>query len=50
MSSRDERFENEKALLKPLPQSPYEISEWRSAKVHPDGHIQGDQEVLFGSI
>jgi hypothetical protein len=41
--SRDERFENEKALLKPLPQSPYEISEWRSAKVHPDCHIQVDK-------
>jgi transposase len=40
--SRDERFENEKDLLKPLPQSPYEISEWRSAKVHPDCHIQVD--------
>lgn len=38
--SRDERFENEKSLLKPVPESPYEISEWRSAKVHPDCHIQ----------
>lgn len=38
--SRDERFANERHLLKALPQTPFEISEWRLAKVHPDCHIQ----------
>ncbi|MDP2704727.1 MAG: IS21 family transposase [bacterium] len=38
--SRDKRFEEEKKHLKALPPSPFEISEWRAAKVHPDCHIQ----------
>lgn len=38
--SRGQRFEEEKKLLKPLPVSPFELSEWRQAKVHPDCHIQ----------
>ncbi len=38
--SRAQRFEVEKKLLKPLPPSPFELSEWRQAKVHPDCHIQ----------
>jgi transposase len=38
--SRAERFEGEKKHLKPLPPSRFELSEWRSAKVHPDCHIQ----------
>lgn len=38
--SRAQRFEEEKKALKPLPPSTFELSEWRSAKVHPDCHIQ----------
>ncbi len=38
--SRSERFAEEKKQLKPLPASPFELSEWRQAKVHPDCHIQ----------
>ena len=38
--SRNQRFEEEKKQLKALPPSPFELSEWRQAKVHPDCHIQ----------
>jgi transposase len=38
--SRSERFAEEKKQLKALPPSPFELSEWRHAKVHPDCHIQ----------
>lgn len=38
--SRAERFAEEKKHLKPLPPTRFELSEWRSAKVHPDCHIQ----------
>jgi hypothetical protein len=38
--SRSERFAEEKKQLKPLPASPFELSDWRQAKVHPDCHIQ----------
>jgi hypothetical protein len=38
--SRSQRFAEEKKQLKPLPASPFELSEWRQAKVHPDCHIQ----------
>src|SRR5256712_10153497 len=38
--SRAERFEEEKKQLKALPPSPFELSEWRRAKVHPDCHVQ----------
>ena len=38
--SRAQRFEEEKKHLKALPVSPFELSEWRAAKVHPDCHIQ----------
>ena len=38
--SRAQRFEEEKRHLKPLPSSPFEMSEWRAAKVHPDCHVQ----------
>jgi hypothetical protein len=38
--SRSQRFEKEKKQLKALPPSPFELSEWRQAKVHPDCHIQ----------
>jgi transposase len=41
--SRAQRFEEEKKALKPLPASRFELSEWRSAKVHPDCHIQVDK-------
>lgn len=38
--SREERLEEEKKQLKALPCSPFELSEWRRAKVHPDCHVQ----------
>jgi len=38
--SRAQRFEEEKKFLKELPGSRFQLSEWRSAKVHPDCHIQ----------
>jgi transposase len=37
---RAQRFEEEKKHLKALPPCRFEISEWRTAKVHPDCHIQ----------
>lgn len=38
--SRQEQYEQiEKKVLKPLPQSRFELQEWRSAKVHIDYHI-----------
>jgi transposase len=42
--SRRELFEEiERAALKPLPQTPFEYAEWKSAKVHPDYHIEVDK-------
>jgi len=38
--SRRQRFENEKPFLHPIPREPYELAEWRDAKVHPDCCIQ----------
>jgi transposase len=38
--SRAERFSEEQTHLKALPPSPFELSEWRGAKVHPDCHVQ----------
>lgn len=38
--SRAQRFAEERKALKDLPASTFELSEWRSAKVHPDCHIQ----------
>jgi len=38
--SRAQRFGGGKKALKALPPSTFELSEWRSAKVHPDCHIQ----------
>ena len=41
--SRLERFELiEKAALKPLPTVPFDVGEWRQAKLHPDCYIQLD--------
>jgi transposase len=37
---RAQRFEEEKKHLKALPLCRFEMSEWRTAKVHPDCHIQ----------
>ena len=38
---RRSRFETlERAALRPLPQRAYEFGEWKSAKVHPDYHIE----------
>jgi transposase len=38
--SRLDRFEGERARLKPLASAPYTVCEWRTAKVHADCHIQ----------
>ena len=38
--SRAQRREEEKPHLLPLPPAPYEICEWRTARPHPDCHIQ----------
>jgi len=38
--SRRDRFTQEAPLLKSLPTSAFELSEWRTAKVHPDCHVQ----------
>lgn len=41
MSSRRERFEElDRPALRPLPQRPYEVADWRPAKVHRDYHVQ----------
>jgi transposase len=41
--SRCERFVHEQPLLKPLPLGRFEFFDWRSAKVHPDCHVQVDK-------
>ncbi len=42
--SRRELFEEiERAALRPLPSTPFEYAEWKSAKVHPDYHIEVDK-------
>ena len=39
--SRRQKFEtSERALLKPLPETPYELCEWRTAKLHWDCFVQ----------
>jgi hypothetical protein len=40
--SRNDRFILEKGLLKILPSTQYEISVWKTSKVHTDCHIQVD--------
>jgi hypothetical protein len=40
--SRDNRFLEEKLHLRALPESSFEITEYRTSKVHPDCHIQLD--------
>lgn len=39
-ASRNDRFMNEKDLLRSFPESPYVFSEWTEATVHPDCCIQ----------
>ncbi|MDH4261253.1 MAG: IS21 family transposase [Gammaproteobacteria bacterium] len=42
--SRRQLFEDsEKAALAPLPPAPFEYAEWKSAKVHPDYHVEVDK-------
>jgi transposase len=42
--SRRQLFEAiEKAALAPLPSAPFEYAEWKSAKVHPDYHVEVDK-------
>lgn len=38
--SRLERFSGERNLLKPCPMQNWEVSEWKSPKVHADCHVQ----------
>lgn len=39
--SRRERFEQiERPALRPLPPRPYDVADWRAAKVHRDYHVQ----------
>ncbi len=38
--SRNDRFSHEKNLLKELPKERFELSTWKTAKVHPDCHVQ----------
>ena len=40
---RRERFAQEQPLLRALPQSRFELFDWRPAKVHPDCHVQVDK-------
>lgn len=40
--SREEMFLNEKEALKPLPQTPYEVSVHKTAKLHEDCHLVFD--------
>lgn len=38
--SRSDRFENEKQLLRPVQSEKFELSTWKTCKVHPDCHVQ----------
>lgn len=42
--SRRELFEEiEQTALSPLPPAPFKYAEWKSAKVHPDYHVEIDR-------
>lgn len=42
--SRRELFEEiERTALRPLPAAPFEYAEWKTAKVHPDYHVEVDK-------
>ena len=42
--SRRQVFEGiERAALAPLPRTPFEYAEWKTAKVHPDYHVEVDK-------
>jgi transposase len=42
--SRRQMFEEiERAALAPLPSAPFEYAEWKTAKVHPDYHVEVDK-------
>src|SRR5690606_13757550 len=44
--SRREMFEEiEQAALTPLPAAPFEYAEWKTAKVHPDYHVDVERTV-----
>ena len=42
-ATREQRFATERPLLKPLPLGEFEMSDWRTAKVHPDCHVQAEK-------
>lgn len=42
-ATRNERFQNEKSNLLPLKSENFEISTWKTCKVHPDCHVQIDR-------
>jgi transposase len=41
--SREMRFEEERKQLRPIPQHPFELVEYRNCRVHPDCHVQVDR-------
>jgi transposase len=44
--SRDARFEQiDRPALRPLPQRPYDVADWRTAKVHRDYHVQVERAL-----
>jgi len=43
-ASRQDRFQNEKQNLLPLKTSNFEVSVWKTCKVHPDCHIQVERK------
>jgi transposase len=42
--SRNDRFEKEKHLLKPVKSERFELCEWKTAKVHADCHVQVERK------
>lgn len=42
--SREDRFENERPLLQTVNPNSFELSVWKTCKVHPDCHIQVDSK------
>ena len=43
--SRSERFVIEQSVLLPIPANRFEMGEWKSARVHPDCHVQVDKNL-----
>jgi transposase len=41
--SRNDRFSHEKQYLKDFPRERYELTTWKTVKVHPDCHVQAER-------